>query len=104
MVRHQLDSLMQMCERPFFLNDSVAKEAQVYCHISVGVSYCPENGNEFIGVLTKAEKALNDVKQQGGDDVWWYHKSINERNAHDIQVEHERRTARHECQCVPYYQ
>ena len=104
MVRHQLDSLMQMCERPFFLNDSMAKEAQVYCHISVGVSYFPENGNEFIGLLTKAEKALNYVKQQGGDDVCWYHKSINERNAHDIQLESELRTASNECQFVPYYQ
>src|SRR5699024_9893605 len=104
MVRHQLDSLMQMFERPFFLYDSMAKEAQVYCYSSVGVSYFPENGNEFIGLLTKAEKALNYVKQQGGDDVCWYHKSINERNAHDIQLESELRTASNECKFVPYYQ
>ena len=104
MVRHQLDSLMQMCERPFFLNDSTKTETQVYCHISVGVSYFPENGNEFIGLLTKAEKALNYVKQQGGDDVCWYHKAINEMNAHNIQLESELRAATNEGQFVPYYQ
>lgn len=104
MVRHQLDSLMQMCERPFFISDDGATNTEVYCHISVGVSYFPEDGNEFIGLLTKAEKALNYVKQQGGDDVCWYHKSINEMNGHDIQLESELRTASNACQFVPYYQ
>ena len=104
MVRHQLDSLMQMCERPFFLNGNTAKGTEVYCHISVGVSYFPENGNEFTGLLTKAEKALNYVKQQGGDDVCWYHKAINEVNAHNIQLESELRAATNAGQFVPYYQ
>ncbi|HSP85873.1 MAG TPA: sensor domain-containing diguanylate cyclase, partial [Psychrobacter sp.] len=85
MVRHQLDSLMQMCELPFFVNDNQATNTEVYCHISVGVSYYPENDNDFTGLLTKAEKALNYVKQHGGDDVCWYHKAINEVNAHNIQ-------------------
>lgn len=104
MVRHQLDSLMQMCERPFFVNDNQATNTEVYCHISVGVSYYPENDNEFTGLLTKAEKALNYVKQHGGDDVCWYHKAINEVNAHNIQLESELRTATNEGQFVAYYQ
>ncbi|MDE4454100.1 putative bifunctional diguanylate cyclase/phosphodiesterase [Psychrobacter sp. DAB_AL62B] len=104
MVRHQLDSLMQMCERPFFLNNNATKGSEVYCHISVGVSYFPKNDNEFIGLLTKAEKALNYVKQHGGDDVCWYQKSINEFNAHHIQLESELRTATSEGQFIPYFQ
>ena len=103
-VRIQLDCLMQMCERPFFLNDDKVTNTEVYCHVSVGVSYFPENDNEFIGLLTKAEKALNYVKQHGGDDVCWYHKSINEFNAHHIQLESELRAATSEGQFIAYYQ
>ena len=104
MVRHQLDSLMQMCERPFFVNDNGATNTEVYCHVSVGVSYYPENDNEFIGLLTKAEKALNYVKQHGGDDVYWYNKSIIELNADHLQLEYELRRATIEGQFVTYYQ
>ena len=104
MVRHQLDSLMQMCERPFFVNDNGATNTEVYCHVSVGVSYYPENDNEFIGLLTKAEKALNYVKQHGGDDVCWYNKSIIELNADHLQLEYELRRATIEGQFVTYYQ
>ncbi len=104
MVRIQLDSLMQMCERPFFLNDDKVTNTEVYCHVSVGVSYFPENDNEFIGLLTKAEKALNYVKQHGGDDVCWYQKSINEFNAHHIKLESELRAATSEGQFIAYYQ
>ena len=104
MVHHQLDSLMQMCERPFFFNDDRVTNTELYCHISVGVSYYPENDKEFIGLLTKAEKALNYVKQQGGDDVCWYHTSIVELNAHHLQLEYELRTATNEGQFIAYYQ
>ena len=104
MVRHQLDSLMQMCERPFFVNDNGATNTEVYCHVSVGVSYYPENDNEFIGLLTKAEKALNYVKQHGGDDVYWYNKSIIELNADHLQLEYELRRATIEGQFITYYQ
>ncbi len=104
MVRHQLDILMQMCERPFFISDNGATNTEVYCHVSVGVSYYPENDNEFIGLLTKAERALNYVKQQGGDDVCWYNKSLIELNADHLQLEYELKRATNEGQFVAYYQ
>ena len=104
MVHYQLDSLMQMCERPFFFNDDRVTNTEVYCHISVGVSYYPENDKEFIGLLTKAEKALNYVKQQGGDDVCWYNNSLIELNADHLQLEYELKRATNEGQFVAYYQ
>jgi len=104
MVRHQLDILMQMCECPFFISDNGATNTEVYCHVSVGVSYYPENDNEFIGLLTKAERALNYVKQQGGDDVCWYNKSLIELNADHLQLEYELKRATNEGQFVAYYQ
>ena len=104
MVRHQLDILMQMCECPFFISDNGATNTEVYCHVSVGVSYYPENDNAFIGLLTKAERALNYVKQQGGDDVCWYNKSLIELNADHLQLEYELKRATNEGQFVAYYQ
>ncbi|WLG12477.1 sensor domain-containing phosphodiesterase [Psychrobacter cibarius] len=104
MVRHQLDSLMQMCERPFSLDENTATDAKIYCHISVGVSYFPTNDDEVTGLLTKAEKALHYVKQQGGDDICWYDTAIDEATAGSLQLETELRAATTENQFVPYYQ
>ncbi|SNT69750.1 putative bifunctional diguanylate cyclase/phosphodiesterase [Psychrobacter sp. LV10R520-6] len=99
MVRNQLDSLMQMCERPYALVNDV-----IYLHISVGVSYFPDHGNQFSELLIKAEKALHYVKQNGGDDVCWYNETINEATTDSLQLEAELRVAINDCQFVPYYQ
>ena len=100
MIRHQLDTLMQMCERPF----SIDTDAKIYCRISVGVSFFPKNDNELTGLLTKAEKALHYIKQQGGDDICWYDKQVDEATAGSLQLEAELRSATTEGQFVPHYQ
>lgn len=104
MVRHQLDTLMQMCERPFSTDKSHATDANIYYHISVGVSCFPKDDNEVTGLLTKAEKALDYVKQQGGDDIRWYDETIESATAGSLELESELRTATLEGQFVPYYQ
>ena len=103
-VRNQLDRLMQTCEKPFSINDKPVDDAAIYCHISVGVSYFPDNDQEVAGLLSKAEKALHYVKQQGGDDICWYNKTINEATANSLQLEAELRAATNEVQFLPYYQ
>ena len=104
LIRHQLDSLMQMCERPFTLDDNEATEANIHCHISVGVSYFPSDDNDLIELLTRAEKALQYVKNQGGDDICWYDTVINEDTTDSWQLEAELRVATAEGQFIPYYQ
>lgn len=104
MVRHQLDSLMQMCELPFSLEDNAATDASIYCHVSVGVSYFPKNGDDLIELLIKAEKALHYVKQQGGDDIYWYDTTIDEAADDSLRLEAELRDASSKGQFVPYYQ
>ena len=104
LIRHQLDSLMQMCERPFTLDDNEATEANIHCHISVGVSYFPSDDNDLIELLTRAEKALQYVKNQGGDDICWYDTVINEDTTASWQLEAELRVATAEGQFIPYYQ
>lgn len=103
-VRNQLDRLMQTCEKPFSINGKPVDDAAIYCHISVGVSYFPDNDQEVAGLLSKAEKALHYVKQQGGDDICWYNKTINEATANSLQLEAELRAATNEVQFLPYYQ
>ena len=104
LIRHQLDSLMQMCERPFMLDENEATEANIYCHISVGVSYFPSDDNDLIALLTKAEKALQYVKNQGGDDICWYDLSIDDISTDSWKLEAELRAATAEGQFIPYYQ
>lgn len=104
LIRHQLDSLMQMCERPFSLNGNTTTDTNIYCHISVGVSYFPENGDDLKELLAKAEKALHYVKQQGGDDICWYEATINEATDDSLRLEAELRDAFNEGQFIPYYQ
>lgn len=99
LVRHQLDSLMQMCERPFIIDSN-----SVFLHISVGVSYYPKNGTQLNSLLNKAEKALHYVKQQGGDDICWYSDELNNITLDNIQLESELRQAIAANQFEPYYQ
>ncbi|WP_350557722.1 EAL domain-containing protein [Psychrobacter sp. CAL346-MNA-CIBAN-0220] len=99
MIRHQLDSLMQMCQRPFSLEGN-----DIYLQISVGVSYFPEHGNQLISLLNKAEKALHYVKQQGGDDICWYRDELNNMSFDNLQLEAELRAAMSTNQFEPYYQ
>ncbi len=99
LVRHQLDALMQMCERPFMINGS-----SVFLHISVGVSYYPKDGKILSSLLNKAEKALHYVKQQGGDDICWYNDKLNNITLDNLQLEAELRQAIKTNQFEPYYQ
>lgn len=121
MVRLQLDSLMQMCEQPFILTDfldqtitnelsfnegtrdTLVDDTQVYLHLSVGVSYSPDQDSQISGLINKAEKALNYAKQHGGDDICWYHQDL-EQTTDSIKLEAELRQALIEGQFEPYYQ
>lgn len=104
MIRNQLDSLMQMSERPFILDENATPNANIYCHISVGVSYFPSDDDELAGLLAKAEKALHYINQQGGDDICWYDKAIDESIDASLKLEAELRDATNKDQFIPYYQ
>ena len=104
LVRNQLDAMMQLCEQPFLLNDETLNDNMVYLHISVGVSYYPENAEQLNTLISQAEKALHYVKEHGGDDVCWYHERLAESTTDNVQLEAALRTALDEGQFEPYYQ
>ena len=99
LVRNELDSLMQMCERPFVTN-----KHPIYLKISVGISYAPENSKHMHQLLQHAEKAMQYVKQQGGDDIYWYNSQLDLDNDQRLQLEAELRGAIQDAQFVPHYQ
>ena len=99
LIRHELDKLMQMCEQPF-----VSDSHSIYLKLSVGISYYPKDGNQLTSLLNKAEKALNHVKQHGGDDVHWYNAELNHATVGSLQLEAELRQAIDANQFIPYYQ
>lgn len=99
MVRHQLDSIMHLCELPFSVNNLT-----LYVHISVGVSYYPGNGLQMDVLLSNAEKALDYVKHNGGDDVYWFVDKLNHTDLIDLQLETELRQAFDQSQFIAHYQ
>lgn len=112
-VRNQLDRLMQEFERPYFIqhaheanenNDKSTAAKPIYYRISLGVSYFPTDGAQFATLLTKAEKALNYVKHNGGDDICWFNDAVNTASTNHMQLESELREAIQKGQLIPYYQ
>lgn len=121
-VRNQMNSLMQVSELPFLLNElsddfletnSLMNEAlatdllgdtKIYLHLSVGISYSPRYSHQSTELLIKAEKALHYVKEHGGDDVYWYHDDLDKIVTGSLQLESELRMAIDNCQFVAYYQ
>lgn len=99
MVRRALDRVMQICEQPF-----VIEEHSVFLRLSIGVSYYPADGQQMNTLLDKAEKALHYVKQQGGDDICWYHKDLRDITLDNLQLESELRQALKAQQFEPFYQ
>ncbi|GAA0313533.1 putative bifunctional diguanylate cyclase/phosphodiesterase [Psychrobacter aestuarii] len=99
LVRNELDGLMQMCERPFVTN-----KHPIYLKVSVGISYAPNDSKQMLQLLQHAEKAMQYVKQQGGDDIFWYNPQLDVDNDQRLQLEAELRGAIQGAEFEPYYQ
>lgn len=99
LARNALDRIMQMSECPFTVDDHI-----IYLHLSIGVSYYPENGEQINDLIKKSEQALLYVKQQGGDDVRWYDPSLNITANQSLRLEADLREAISTAQFIPYYQ
>ena len=99
MICSELDSILQMCERPFKV-----KGKDIYLQISIGVSYYPQDGNQVTNLVNKAEKALHYIKQQGGHGICRYSDKMNYIAIDNLQLESELRKAINDNQFEPYYQ
>lgn len=115
----QLKHLMHMCEQPFILptapienttqHSSSLNDNTLYLHLSVGVSHFSKLNTPLTELLMQAEKALQYVKQHGGDDCCWYNLAVNQAILQDIsinslQLETELRSAINNHEFIVYYQ
>lgn len=98
-IRRQFERLMQLTELPF-----VANGDSFYLHFSAGVSFFPKHGSQVDILLNNAEKALQHVKLQGGDDISWYDPTLHAASAFSLQLEAELRQGIEESQFVPLFQ
>ncbi len=80
------------------------QDKKIYLHFSIGVSRYPIHDTQLLGLLSKADKALHYVKEQGGDDICWYHNDLDTTTTANLILESELRTAIEECQFIPFYQ
>ena len=127
-VSHQLGRLMQVGQQPFIIDccskdqlinayprdeivdfnglvdSSSFKKINIYLQLSIGISHYPKNDNHLIGLLTKAETALQYVRESKADDICWYHTDLDRFSSDSLQLEAELRMAIEKCQFVPFYQ
>lgn len=98
-LHQQLLQLIKLCERPFSVNDSI-----LYLHLSIGGSHYPENGQQMDVLLNHADRALEHIKRQGGDDIYWFDEKLHNSNVMALQLENQLREAFRDSQFVAYYQ
>lgn len=99
LLRKQLDKLMQLCEIPFSVNGHT-----LYLHMSIGISNFPANELPMNILISNAENALEYVKSQGGDALFWFDPKLNYNHLLAIQLESDLRRAFDESQFIAYYQ
>lgn len=98
-LRKQFANIMQICEHAFSIEGHL-----IYLHISIGISYAPFHGKKLSTLLNQAEKALQYIKQQGGDDICWYNQDLHIASLQSLKLETELRQALAEHQFELYYQ
>lgn len=79
-------------------------DKKIYLHFSIGASTYPEDDNQLLGLLSKAEKALHHVKEQGGDGVNWYRPELSTATKASLNLETELRSAIENHQFIVFYQ
>lgn len=98
-VRQQVASIMHLSEHAYIIDNR-----SLYLHISIGISHSPDHGTQYTGLLNKAEKALQYIKQQGGDSLCWYNNELQVASVQSLELEVELRQALNKHEFVLYYQ
>ena len=82
--------------------DVRGRELTVTC--SIGISVCPEDGNDVDALLKHADAAMYQAKQAGRDNFQFFTSSINQRVLDRMDLEHRLRGALERSEFLLHYQ
>ena len=91
--------VIEEIQKPFYLD-----EQEVFVTASIGVSMLPQDGDESGTLMQRADTAMAQAKESGGNAVVFYQPVMNQRAARRLEVETHLRRAVKENQLQIYYQ
>jgi diguanylate cyclase (GGDEF)-like protein len=91
--------ILDVFGRPFSLDNSEA-----FVSASVGISLCPDDGNDAETLMRNADAAMYQAKEQGRNTVRFFTPKLNERALERIRLEAKLRGALDRKQFILHYQ
>ena len=73
--------------KALFLNPVRCCARNIYITVSMGISICPDQGNDFDILLKCADTALHTAKNQGKNTFAFYHSSMNRTIERRMEIE-----------------
>lgn len=98
-MNYEIEHLLQALELPFHLGKREAKLTA-----SIGVSIYPKDGENSRMLLSNAYAAMFQAKQEGGNQVAFYQKEINEKTPTMLELESDLHRALARKELILYYQ
>jgi diguanylate cyclase (GGDEF)-like protein len=93
------DDIVTSMRAPFFIGDR-----QVYCSVSVGVSFCPDDGEAPDTLLIKADQAMYEVKKSGRNAWQFYTAAMQQESEQKHRLYNELVVAINSSKLEVYYQ
>jgi len=95
----QVDSLLDRCRASFYI-----EQHEVTISASIGLSQYPEDGVDANTLMRRAEAAMFDAKNQGGDRFSFYNENMSDQADRRLEMEHQLRHAIARKEFELYYQ
>lgn len=99
-VEFTLQRLWQVLEQPFALPDGY----EVHIQASVGISFYPQDDDTVAGLLVRADGAVNQAKDGGGNRCYYATSTLNEESRRGLELEAALRRALQQREFLLYYQ
>lgn len=91
--------LIASLQQPFFLEGK-----EVYINVSIGISVYPDDSNDIVTLIKKADMAMYDVKSRGKNGYIFYNDKLEHAAAEKISIESGLRNALKNDELEIYYQ
>jgi diguanylate cyclase (GGDEF)-like protein/PAS domain S-box-containing protein len=96
---HLAQKLIQSLSEPYSLYDH-----EVYISSSIGITLCPEDGEDMFTLMKNADAAMYHAKRSGRNNYQFFTKELNDRIMDRLVLEMRLRRAVEDSELVLYYQ